>query len=82
MQTEVDLEAQEANNMIKVGDVIQVNEKIPVWTGCLMIVSEVKDFGVLAGMATPNSGTAYLRLKWEDFEYIGKAVFTERYIDE
>ncbi len=59
--------------MIKEGSVIQVNENIPDWCGCLMIVSEVKSFGCVAGLKIPFKGTAYLRLTSEQYDYIGEA---------
>lgn len=59
-------------------EVIQVNETIPEWTGCLMIVDEVKQWGVVAGMRVPGKGTAYLRLKHDQYERIGRAAFIER----
>lgn len=61
---------------IKTGSVIQINEHNPeleLWCGCTMIVDEVKDWGVLAGMKLPHQGIAYLRIKYGDFDYIGEA---------
>lgn len=60
--------------LIKVGDVIQANEKAEEWCGCLLIVAEVKTWGVLAGMKIPYGGTAYMRLKEDQYERIGEAV--------
>ena len=61
---------------VQPGMVIQVNESANAdWTGCLMIVDEVKSFGVQAYIKIPMEGTAYLRLKWDQFEIIGQAVF-------
>lgn len=57
-------------------DVIQVNEKngkYSKWCGCLMIVSEVKNWGVLAGLLIPFQGTAYLRINHGDYDVIGPA---------
>lgn len=59
--------------MLKFGSVIQANENAGEWCGCLLIVEEVKTWGVMAGMKIPNSGTAYIRLKTEQFDYIGEA---------
>lgn len=54
----------------KKNDVIQINESIPNWTGCLMIVREVKDWGVMAGMRVPMQGTTYVTLHgWEYRSY-------------
>lgn len=63
--------------MVK-GDVIQVNEKVPEWCGCLMIIEEVYSWGVMAGLKIPMNGTAYLRLTHEQYEPIGTAVFVPK----
>jgi len=63
--------------MVGVGSVIQVNELVPEWAGCLMIVNEVKDWGVTAGLKVPMQGVAYLRLTHSQYEFIGDAVFME-----
>ena len=59
---------------VEYGDVIQANEEAKEWVGCLLIVEEVKDWGVIAGLKIPQQGTAYIRLKFTEFEKIGKAV--------
>jgi hypothetical protein len=59
--------------------VVQVNENGPEgWIGCLMQVDEVKSFGVQAGVKMPKGGTAYLRLNWEQIDYIGQAVMVSQ----
>jgi len=59
------------------GDVIQVVDG-PAgdgsWIGCLMIVDEVKEWGVLAYLHVPMKGDAYLRLKHGEYDIVGKAV--------
>ena len=62
---------------IKVGSVVQGNEKAGDWAGCTLIVSKLKSFGVQAGLRVPFKGTAYIRLTWEQVEYIGEAVLIE-----
>ena len=59
-----------------VNDVIQVNELVQnnAWTGCLLIVREVKDWGVTASLEIPQNGTAYVRLSYDQYEVIGQAV--------
>lgn len=60
---------------IKENSVIQVNEHGPEeWIGCLLIVDEVKSWGVLARLKIPVKGTAYMRLQNEHIEVIGQAV--------
>ena len=65
-------------------DVIQVVEGVGngSWTGCLMIVDEVKDWGVQAYLHVPMQGDAYLRLKHGEYEVIGKAVLAHPDDDE
>lgn len=56
-------------------DVIQVNEHgLEAWIGCLLLVDEIKSFGVVAFLKVPKSGNAYVRLPWEHFDRIGPAV--------
>lgn len=55
--------------MIKEGSIIQVNEKVKEWTGCVMIVDEVKPYGgVLAYFKIPRQGNVYLILKEDEFD--------------
>ena len=64
--------------MVKKGSVVQANEKTGEWCGCLLIVAEVNSWGVMAGMKIPFKGTAYVRLKTDQFEYIGEAVLVPK----
>ena len=69
---------------VSVNDVIQVNDAVKnsQWTGCLMIVDEVKDWGVLAYLHIPMQGNAYLRLRHNEYEIIGRAVFASKSSEE
>lgn len=58
---------------IEKGSVIQITESHK-WCGCLAVVSEPKTFGCQAYVEMPEEGSAYIRLNFEDFEVIGKAV--------
>lgn len=66
------------NEKVTINDVIQANENAGEWCGCLLIVSELKSFGVMAGMKIPYQGTAFIRLRHEQFEVVGKAVLVEK----
>lgn len=68
----------------KKNDVIQINEKCgnKSWMGCLMIVDEVKSWGVQAYLHIPMQGDAYLRLKHEEYDVIGKAALVAKEDDE
>lgn len=59
---------------MNVGSVIQATENAGNWCGCLLIVDEVKSWGVVASMLVPMQGIAYIRLKFDQFVYIGEAV--------
>lgn len=55
--------------------VVQVNENGDKdWIGCLVQVSEVKGWGVQGWVRIPQSGQAFIRLKWDEIDYIGQAV--------
>lgn len=62
--------------MASKGDVIQINERFPItdWIGCLMIVGEVKSWGVQAYLHVPMQGNAYLRIGHNAYDVIGRAV--------
>lgn len=63
------------DNRIIENSVVQVNEKgNQDWIGCLVQVSEVKLWGIQGWVQIPKSGQAYIRLKWEEIDYIGQAV--------
>lgn len=61
------------HKIIEKGTVIQITENHK-WSGCLAIVSEPKTFGCQAYVEIPEEGSAHIRLNFEDFEVIGKAV--------
>jgi len=60
---------------VKVHDIIQLLEHAQEgWVACVMIVSEVRSFGVLAYTKIPCQGDAYLRVNFDDFEIVGRAI--------
>lgn len=55
--------------------VVQINENGQEgWVGCLVQVSDVRNWGVQGWVQVPEEGLAYIRLKWEEIDYIGQAV--------
>ena len=76
---------------MEVGDIIQITKEDHSWFGCLLMVSEVKSWGVQAFVAIPcrndrrEVNHAYIRLNADEFELVGKAVMipqgTERQND-
>lgn len=68
---------------VHVGDVLQINEHAsdPCYVGCLLIVSEIKSWGVQGFIPVPSrtgvpAANVWLRPKWEALERIGAAVLT------
>lgn len=57
-------------------DIIQAVEGTGIWQGCLLIVDEVKSWGVQAYMNVSGQGTAFIRLKTGEFEVCGHALLT------
>jgi hypothetical protein len=62
---------------VAVGDLIQVNEEGPEhWFRCILVVDEVKGWGVQAYCTIPSSrdrpsGDAHMRLDWREFDTLG-----------
>jgi hypothetical protein len=59
-------------------DVVQLNEKTdPMFIGCFMTVTEVKDWGVQGYIQIPgeSAGQAYYRAKNGTFEWMGSTEF-------
>jgi hypothetical protein len=49
------------------GLIVQVDPKHEGWGGCLVVVTEVKDWGIQGYTNIPMAeGQAFIRLKWED----------------
>lgn len=56
---------------MKRGDIIQANEKAGDWCGCVLIVDEVKSWGVQAFLHIPMQGDAYIRLREDQYDVLG-----------
>lgn len=63
---------------IKVFDIVQISPEVKhqngFWAGNLLVVTEVKDWGVQGFCRTPE-GNAYIRLTKHQFEKIGTLVW-------
>lgn len=57
---------------IKLGDIVQILEGHE-WEYCLIIVSKIKNWGIEGYIDIPNTGQAYTRLKWDEFQKVGEA---------
>jgi hypothetical protein len=67
--------------MIEEGDIIQITDESNNWFPCLLVVSEVKSWGVQAYITVPTNdkevnGNAYYRIETGKFEKVGHAVLT------
>lgn len=62
----------------KEGDVIQITDSNDKWFPCLLIVSEVKSWGVQGYVSIPMKGDAYYRIDNGKFELVGVAKFVAK----
>lgn len=77
----------DAEDTTDVHDVIQITDPKHHWFPCLLIVTEVRSWGVVALCLIPNNGrkptgTAYVRLLFGVFEVVGPAILTPGEGDE
>lgn len=56
---------------LKRGSIIQANENARDWCGTVLIVDEVKSWGVMAFVHIPMQGDAYIRLKSDQYDILG-----------
>lgn len=57
---------------IEIHDIVQVNPAYEVFGGCLVVVTEVKSWGIQGYVQSAGvPGQQYIRLKAEDFEATG-----------
>jgi hypothetical protein len=57
---------------MKVGEIVQVNPSNEVFGGCMVVVTEVKSWGVQGYVQSAGvPGQQYIRLKHEDYESTG-----------
>lgn len=60
---------------IEINDIVQITENGQEgWTACLMIVSEVRSWGILGYTKIPCGGDAYLRVPFNQCELVGRAL--------
>ena len=57
---------------IEKGDIVQVNPKVETFGACMVVVTEVKSWGIQGYVQNAGSdGQAYIRLKFDDVEATG-----------
>lgn len=60
---------------ILVNDIVQITENGQEgWVGALLVVSEVRQWGILGYTKIPLQGDAYLRVPFEQCELVGRAL--------
>jgi hypothetical protein len=61
----------------KVGDIVQVVPSKEMFGACMVVVTELKSFGIQGYVQSAGvPGQQYIRLKFDDFEFTGgKAVW-------
>ena len=66
--------------MIKVGDIVQVNPEKEMFGACMVVVTEVKSWGIQGYVQSAGvDGQQFVRLKENDFETTnGKAVWVRQ----
>ena len=58
--------------MIEIGDIVQVDPSKEVFGGCMVVVTEVKSWGIQGYVQSAGvEGQQYIRLTFEDFESTG-----------
>jgi len=64
--------------MIEVGDIVQVDPSKEVFGGCMVVVTEVKSWGIQGYVQSAGvEGQQYIRLDFDDFETTGgKAIWS------
>jgi hypothetical protein len=65
-------------SILEENSVVQINENGQEgWIGCFVLVTEVKHWGIQGFVQIPKSeGQAYVRLTYDQIEYIGQAALT------
>jgi hypothetical protein len=64
----------------EVGDIVQVIPGTSDWAPCLVVVSELKSFGIQGYTSIPFQGDAYIRLNRGEYEFTGgRVVFAPKH---
>ena len=63
--------------MIEVNDIVQVNPSVDMFGACMVVVTEVKNWGIQGYVQSAGvEGQQYIRLKFGEFDSTGgKAVW-------
>lgn len=61
----------------EVGTIVQITNESHAWFPCLVVITEVKGWGVQGYVSMPTGngiGNAFIRLKHDEIEWVGRAV--------
>ncbi len=63
--------------MIEINDIVQVDPSYDVFGGCMVVVTEIKSWGIQGYVQSAGvDGQQYIRLQWDNFEKTGgKAIW-------
>jgi hypothetical protein len=57
---------------VKVGDIVQVNPDKEMFGACMVVVTELKSWGIQGYVQSADvPGQQYIRLKADEYEYTG-----------
>lgn len=60
------------DDIIQEGYIVQVNPQVETFGGCMVVVTELKDWGIQGYVQSAGvPGQQYIRLKFDDFEITG-----------
>ena len=62
---------------VQTGDIVQITDDAHHWFPALIVVDELKSFGIQGFCFMPGgsgTGEAYIRLRREEYERVGRAV--------
>ena len=64
--------------MIEIGDIVQVDPGVETFGGCMVVVTEVKPWGIQGYVQSAGvEGQQYIRLEFQNFELTGgKAIWS------
>lgn len=68
-----------AGDFLNVGDVVQIDPAHdPVFAACLLVVTELKPWGVQGYVRIPGSGDAFYRAPFSAIERVGSAIWNRK----
>jgi hypothetical protein len=69
----------EPTEPLAVGDIVQIDPDRHHWAAALVVVTEVREWGVQGYVAVPQQGLAFIRLPTGTFEHTGgRAIWMDR----